>query len=689
MKKIWLMPLMLLSLPATAQEAGTADSALERRYIDEVMISASAGKMKEDLAAAQMGRIDIPISMLSKAPSLAGEPDVLKALQLTPGVKRGVEGGIGTYVRGGNKDENLMLLDGAPVYNAGHLLGFFSVFNTAVLKDVQLYKSSFPSLYGGRLSSVTDIRTKDGSMSRYKASLGLGVISSSACIQGPLLNDKLSFMLAGRRTYLDQFVKTIPYHFYDANLKLAYRPDDNNRVWLSLYKGNDVMDMQEQGSDGKSSGFILNSGMKLGNNIASLRWLYRPADANYSRELTAYYSGFHYRVDGNLRSNYLRVSSDIKDMGLKGAWKWQMGIHAVNAGFNAAYRLFHPNAVQSSGSALEQFPSRAGSIIGNSEGAVHIQDDMTLSGCWQLHAGFRLSGSLAGKKVYLNPEPRLALRYLIDERNSIKMSYARMAQYMQLVSSASLSLPTDLWYPVTESILPGISDQVSAGYYHVLPSLGISLSAEVYYKRMKNLVEYREGALLVMNDDYEREMVRGKGNAYGIELFAGRTEGRFSGWVGYALSYANRSFDSLNGGRSYAARYDRRHDLSLVGMVEISRRWAVSTSVLYATGAPFTGQQGQYIVPKPDFGGFDVLPVYTSRNALRLSASFRIDLDLQYKFRIGKHIAGDAHLSVYNLLNRTQPSRVTRTWSDERKEYVYKQEGLFGMITAASVNINL
>lgn len=689
MKKVLMIPVLLSAVMANAQDTVTADTAFGNTVIEEVVVSAAAGKMKEDLAAAQMGKTDLPVSMLAKVPSLAGEPDVLKALQMTPGVKRGVEGGIGTYVRGGNKDENLMLLDGAPVYNAGHLLGFFSVFNTATLKEVQLYKSTFPSRYGGRLSSVTDIKTKDGSMNTYKAGLGLGIISSSLQVQGPLINDKLSFMIAGRRTYLDKIVKTIPYHFYDINVKLAYRPDDNNRIWLSLYKGNDVLNMQQQGADSLKGDFTLNSGMKLGNNIASLRWLYRPVEGNTSREITAYYSGFRYQVDGSLRSNMLSVRSDIKDMGLKAEWKGQQGQHTWYAGASAAYRLFHPNTVQSGGAALEQFPSRSGQKMGNAEVAAYIQDDITLSERWQLNAGLRLSGSIAGNKFYWNPEPRAALRYLINENNSIKVSYARMAQYMQLVSSSSLSLPTDLWYPVTERIRPGISDQVSAGYYHVIPGAGITLSAEVYYKRMQHLVEYREGALLVLNDNYEEELVRGNGKSYGLELFAGKTEGRFSGWVGYTLSYARRQFDSLNAGKEYAARYDRRHDFSLVGIAEISKSWSLSATATYATGAPFTGQEGQYVVPKPDFSGVDILPVYTSRNAMKLSASFRVDLDLQYKFRLGKHISGDAHLSVYNLLNRTQSSRVTRSWNEEKKAYVYQQEGLFGMITAASININL
>jgi hypothetical protein len=252
-----------------------------------------------------------------------------------------------------------------------------------------------------------------------------------------------------------------------------------------------------------------------------------------------------------------------------------------------------------------------------------------------------------------------------------------------------MALPTDLWYPVTATVKPGVSDQVSAGYYYSIPSLNIALSAEAYYKWMHNLVEYREGALLVLNDDYEKELVHGKGRSYGLELFASRTSGKLTGWVGYSLSYAKRTFDSLNKGREYDARYDRRHDFSLVGVYDINQRWFFSSSVLYATGSPFTGQTSQYAVPNPSFTGIETLPVYTSRNELRLSSSFRIDLDMGYKFRLGNRIKGDAHLSVYNLLNRTQPSRVVRVWNEEKAAFGYQQKGLFGTITTASINFNL
>lgn len=693
MKKYWLACFLFISYATAAQQKDSLslpDSSLWQNDLSEVEINAAGQQLRENMAATQMGKIDLPVTMLAKVPTIAGEPDIIKALQMTPGVKRGSEGSIGTYVRGGGKDENLVLMDGAPVYNAGHLLGFFSVFNTNALKEVQLYKAGFPAQYGGRLSSIMDVRTKDGDMQSFKGSASFGLIASNMTVQGPLIKDKLSFIVSGRRTYADKLLKFVPYYFYDANAKLVYKINSSNRLYLSAYKGDDVMNMVRSGKDSLKGDYTLNSGMKLGNNIASLRWNSRPEHQKYASDITAYYSGFQYRVDGSMGTNNLSMRSAIKDMGLKGDWQWQSsGHHTLRTGFNYAYHYFNPNIVHSGGAALEQFKSSTGKKINNQEMAVYMQDDVTLIDKWQLNAGLRLSASVAGTKLYCVPEPRLALRYLVSENASLKASYVRMAQYMQLVSSSSLSLPTDLWYPVTETIRPGISDQWSAGYYHVLPAAGITLSAELYYKRMLNIVEYKEGALLALNDEYEKELLCGKGHSYGLELFAGKTTGRFTGWVGYSLSYATRTFDSLNKGKSYFARYDRRHDFSAVGMYELNRRWSFNAVVQYATGSPFTGQQSQYIVPKPDFTGFDILPVYTSRNALRLSASFRIDLDVQYKFNLGNKIRGDVHVSVYNLMNRTQPYNVERVYDDQKKAYVYRQKGLFGIIPAFSVNFKL
>lgn len=689
-KLIFLFLLLATGLFVNAQVTTDSVTRNTSKSLGEVTVTASNHRMKAAVQSTQMGRIDLPVAMLLKTPSIGGEPDVIKALQLTPGVKRGTEGGIGMYVRGGGNDENLILLDGAPVYNAGHLLGFFSVFNASSLKDVQLYKSSFPAQYGGRLSSVLDVRTKEGSLTDYKASASIGLISSSFSVGGPIVKGRLSAMISARRTYIDKVFTYIPYHFYDVNAKLTYVADGNNRISLSTYNGNDVLYAKTARQDSAAAALDLKTGMKLGNTTGTLRWNHTEQGGKISSDISLLYTRFRYNVNGALGANALSVSSAITDLGMKADFRQQAsGGHQLSGGFSYVNHYFNPNIVQSAGAALEQFKNSDGKQLANTETAIYGADEYTINSKWLVSAGLRISQDFAGEKEYLIPEPRLAVRYLLSEHRSLKVSYARMAQYMHLVSSSSLALPTDLWYPVTANIAPGTSDQVSAGYYHNFPSCGISLSVEGYYKWLNHLIEYREGAQLVLNDDYEKELVRGKGRSYGVEFFASKTSGRFTGWIGYSLSYALRKFDSLNGGREYAARYDRRHDFSLVGMYDLSKRWSVSSTVVYATGSPFTGQTSQYVVPRPDYTGFETLPAYTDRNALRLSASFRIDLDVQYKFSIGKHLKGDAHLSMYNALNRTQPGRVQRTWDEAKQAYVYQQKGLFGNVTTASINFNL
>ncbi|RYE22867.1 MAG: hypothetical protein EOP51_12175 [Sphingobacteriales bacterium] len=683
-----LIALSLISTLAMAQTADSTSVAPRHKELSAVTIVAHNGKRQ--LATTQMGKVELPVSMLLKAPSIGGEADVVKALQLTPGIKKGTEAGIGMYVRGGGNDENLIMLDGATVYNAGHMLGFFSVFNPNSLKDVQMYKSCFPSQYGGRLSSVMDVRTKEASLTDYKANISLGMITSSFSVEAPLIKDKLSVAVSGRRTYIDKVFNYVPYHFSDINVKALYVVDPSNRIYLSTYASSDVLKMSSLGQkDTVSEAQQVKTGMKLNNQTMSLRWNHMPQSGKYATDFTVLHTKFKYNVNGSMGGNNIAMQSAIQDFGVKGDLRtFASDRHKLSTGFAITYHYFNPNIVSSEGLLLDKFKNSDGQKIYNTEAAVYVNDDYKLNERWQANVGFRLSGDAVKDKTYINAEPRLGLRYMVNEHSAVKVSYARMAQYLHLVSSSALVLPTDIWYPVTASVKPGMSDQVSAGYSYNIASVGVNLSAEVYYKWLHNLVEYREGALLILNNNYEKELVKGKGRSYGLELFASKTTGKFTGWVGYSLSYAKRQFDSLNKGKEYFARYDRRHDLSLVGMYDISKHWGISSTAIYSTGGPFTGQKGQYLVPKPDFTGFDVMPSYTGRNELRLSDAFRVDMDLAYKFKIGTRIHADAHLSVYNLFNRTQPSNVQRVWDDKTSTFKYQQRGLFGTITAAAINLN-
>jgi hypothetical protein len=684
-----LFTLLLAALHGLAQAQSPADSSNRgsSHALAGVSVSSGSQRLREQINSVQMGKAAIPTALLLRAPSMGGESDIVKALQLTPGVKRGTDGGIGMYVRGGGNDENLIMLDGAPVYNAGHLLGFFSLFNPGAIREADMYKSAFPARYGGRLSSVLDLSMRDGSMNDFKAGGNIGLISSSVVAEGPIVRNKLFGMIAARRTYIDQVFRYIPYHFYDLNGRFHFVASATDHVYFSGYLGDDELKMNGGSGDSLQS---VRTGMKLGNNTATLRWAHKQKDGHWNSDLSAYYSRFRYDIGGSFGGSRLDVKSSIQDFGMRGEMRYEeIDGHRLTEGFSVVHHGFRPNIVQSSGTELDKFPSRPGKLLSAVEAAVYAADEWTINSDLSLMVGMRLSGALTKDSYYVNPEPRLGLRYKLDENNSFKLSYSRMVQYMHLVSSSSLTLPTDLWYPVSNHIRPGISDQYSVGYYHTLPEQSIGFTAEAYYKRMKNLVEYREGAQLVLNDDFESELLHGRGEAYGLELLLTKTKGRFTGWLGYSLAWSTRQFDSLNKGKTYYSRFDRRHDLSLVMLYDISKRFNCAGTLVWATGQPFTGQRSQYLVPKPDMTGVDALPIYTERNEMRMDSAFRIDLDLGYKFTFLRKLRGEAHLSMYNVLNRTQPDRVTKVWDAQKQQYRFEQRGIFGNITTLSFNFRI
>lgn len=658
--------------------------------LSTVIIKAERPSMRRRIQSTQMGVIDIPVTLLMKVPSIAGEPDIIKALQLTPGVKRGGEGSIGMYVRGGGADENLVILDEATVYNAGHLLGFFSVFNTSALKDVQLYKSGFPAQYGGRLSSILDVRLKDGNMQKLQVDGSLGFISSNITVQGPIRANKSSFIVSARRTYLDVVTaNAVPYKFYDVNAKFNQIIDSANRIYLSLYKGDDVLAMKPPSADNSSQSQDLRAGIKLGNTIGSLRWNHIFKDPRVFSNVSIIYTKFRYNIEGQYGNNSLIIASAIRDIGAKADISFKPDQkHNLLFGGQIINHLFTPNIVNATGTETEQLKSRPGQKIHNTEFGIYGNDEFKVTEKISLNAGLRITGDATPGKIFLNLEPRLAARFLIDNKSSVKASYTRMVQNMHLVGSSSIALPTDLWYPVTKNILPGKSDQVSLGYYKNILKSSVAISVEGYYKWINNLIEYKEGASLIINDNYEKELVTGKGRSYGVELFVTKTTGRLQGWIGYTLSYAYRKFDSLNNGKEYYTRFDRRHDFSLVAMYDLSKRWSVSGTYVYSSGSPFTAQVSQFIAPSPNFTNIDVLPVYSSHNAVRLSGAQRIDLDFTYKFMVGKHIKADLHLGCYNFLNASQPGRITREFNNATGKFEYSQVGYFGFIPGIAVNFH-
>jgi hypothetical protein len=657
--------------------------------LGEVVIKAGDSKGKQQVQSTEMGKLNIPIELIRKVPTLFGESDLIKVLQLMPGVKRGTEGTTGMYVRGGGNDENLILLDEAPVYNTGHLLGFFSVFNSNSIKDVSLFKGAFPAQYGGRLSSILDIKMREGNDKKFAVQGMVGVIASNLTIEGPIIKNKCSFIISGRRTYLDEVIKVLsgknllPYYFYDLNAKVNYKLNERDRIYLSSYFGRDVLKASSDAADSLNAG--INS--FVGNFTITARWNHVYRNNKLFHNISIIQSNFKYDVSGKVLDNSVLVTSKIQDIGAKADYEYRPTVKQdIKFGMVFINHLFRPNVVSTQGDITKFLASREGAKIYNQEVSLYASNDYDVNSRMKINYGARLSSTFVTNTLYAGLEPRLAAKYAINENSSIKMGYARMKQYLHLVSSAAIALPTDLWYPVTKNVKPGRSDQVSAGYYQYLQKPKINITAEVYYKWLNHLIEYREGANLILNDNYESELVAGKGTSYGFELLVQKNEGRFSGWISYTLAWSNRTFPDLNNGKTYYSKFDRRHDIAVVGNYTITKRWSISGAWVFSTGAPFTARVAQYLMPNPTFTGIDVLPVYTSKNQIRLHASHRLDIDITYKSRINSKYKGEWHFGAYNVYNRTQPAFINIKLNTDSIGYHYEERGIFGIIYSVAYN---
>jgi outer membrane cobalamin receptor len=658
--------------------------------LKEVQVTATKDRERERLAAPEMGSITLSPSQMKNLPSLGGEVDIIKVAQLLPGVKRGGEGQTGFYVRGGTADQNLILLDDVPLYNVSHLFGFFSVFNNDALKEVTLLKGSFPAHYGGRLSSVLDIKTQDGNLEKISAEGGVGLLSFRITVQGPLQKNKATFLVSARRSYLDKVLGVaglqIPYYFYDTNLKLTYKLSEKDRFSFSSYYGNDVLSEPKPGnSDNPDEAMNADFGFKLGNFSNVLRWNHQYSGKLFST-VSLMHTRFRYIVNGRFDKNSLFIGSYIEDLGLKVDYDYSLNPkNQVRYGVSLTNHHFRPNIVTTEGEISEVLKSQTGTKLSPQEFAAYAENEYKPVANLAFNYGLRVSGLVTSGKVYLGLEPRLAGSYQVSENSAFKAGYTRSFQYLHLVSNSSVLLPTDLWYPVTRNVKPQFSDQYSAGFSHLFPSRHTTVSLEGYYKKMHRLIEYREGAQLLLNNNYENELLSGSGEAWGGEVFIHKTQGRFNGWVGYSLSWATRQFDGLNNGKTFYAKYDRRHDISVALNYEISKRLSVSAVWVYATGQRFTGRLGQYLVPKPGYTGVDVLPIYTDRNALQFSPSHRLDLNLVLKNKPHKRWQSEWAFGAYNVYNQAQPYRV-QVEPNGQGGYRYQQIGLFGFIPSVAYN---
>jgi len=637
---------------------------------------------------------------LEKMPVIFGERDVLKSLQTLPGVKSGGDGRAGLFVRGGASDQNLILLDEAPVYNPNHLLGFFSTFNANAIKDVQLFKGSIPAEYGGRLSSVLDIRLKEGSDQKVKYSGSLGLVSSNLMIEGPIKKDKASFLIAARRTYADVFLKLSPdestssskLYFYDLNTKLNWDVGAKDKLFLSGYFGRDRL------------GFGEAFGLDWGNLTGTLRWNHIYGSRWFSNT-SLIYSDYRYGIAIKSGDADFSVRSGVRDVNLSHEVSYyQKPGSRFRFGFNSIHHTVTPGEVTSEGTGINdvELQDRYGW-----ENSLYASWDKTITDKLSMAVGMRLSiYSVLGPgdfysfdaagdvtdtttasgtflKTYVNPEPRASFSYMVAKNTSLKAAYTRTTQHVHLLGTSAGTNPTDKWIPNTNNILPEIGDQVSTGWFHdiVRGENTVQVSVEVYHKWFQNQIDYRDGADLQANELVEGELLFGKGRAYGAEFLVRKMTGRFTGWVGYTLSRTERSITGINNGDWYAAQQDRPHDISIVGMYEVSKRVSASVLWTYQTGSPVTVPSGKYVIDG------DVIFAFTERNSSRLPDYHRLDLSLVLKKRPEAKFEGSWAFSLYNAYGRMNPFSVAfETDPDDPTRTRTLQTSLFRWVPSVSYN---
>ncbi|MCU0430496.1 MAG: TonB-dependent receptor plug domain-containing protein [Cytophagaceae bacterium] len=652
--------------------------------------------VKEEVNSTQMSAVTIQAKEIKNIPVLGGESDLIKVAQLMPGIARGSEGSTGMYVRGGTDDQNLILMDEATVYNVGHLFGFFSLFNTDAVKNVKIIKGGFPANYGGRLSSIVDVHTNDGSDSKYAVTGGVGLLSSRLTVEGPIKKEKLSFLIAGRRTYIDKVAGLVniplPYYFYDVNFKLKFSPNERNKFYFSNYFGNDVMEF----SDERRSAAI-GFGFRLGNITNTLRWnhIYNSKlfsnisfiSTRFSYDINAEYSGRSF-VDTSLNElskTSLFVRSKINDLGIKADWDYNLNKkHQMKFGWDFIHHNFRPNLVSTAGDISEFINSKDALRLSTQEASLYINDVYEPKKIIAFDYGLRWSNAFVKGAYYSGLEPRFSIRYSLTPSSSFKASYTRMRQYMHRVTSSSISLPTDLWYPISANLKPQTANQVALGYYLGWDKFFTNFSVELYYKEMTRLIEYREGARLFLNESFEQELVIGNGRSYGAEFLLRKKEGKFTGWIGYTLSWAKRQFDDLNKSMEYFAKYDRRHDISLVAMYDISKKVSVSGVWIISSGSRITPIKGSYFMPNTTFSGIEIIPLYGNRNALVLQPVHRLDVNFIIKSIKVRKFQGEWHIGAYNFYNRAAPYRTNIV--STASGYTYQQQGLFGFIPSIAYN---
>ena len=675
-----------LALPKDVQE------------IEDVVVTGE--KENDNITSSGMNVTKFDPKDIETIPVIFGEKDIMKTLQLTPGVKTAGEGNAGFFVRGGGADQNLVLLDEAVVYNASHLLGFFSVFNSDAVKDVSLYKSGIPAQYGGRASSVMDVKMKDGNSKNFGVSGGIGLISSRLAVEGPIVKDKGSFILSGRRSYLDLFLKlskdedirNTQLYFYDMNAKANYKISKKDRIFLSGYFGRD------------NFGFGDQFGFDWGNATGTIRYNRIITDKLFSNT-SVIFSNYDYRFTIGTGDDAFGVNSSIQDWNVKQDFSWFANKNnTLKFGINGMHHTFKPGALTGGNESFNEIvlDSRYGIEFG-----AYIQNEQKLGPRINVMYGLRYSGfNLVGSDKYefdedgdvlsidttlgrweslafhQGLEPRFSLSYVISENNSIKFGYNRNLQYLHQLSNSTTTSPTDVWVPSSNNIKPQIGDQVALGYYQNLKKNAYRVSTEIYYKNLQNQIDYRNGANLILNDQVEGELVYGKGRAYGLELLVEKKKGKFTGWLSYTLSRSLRQFDEINDGKEFSARQDRIHDISIVLMYKLTKNLSLAGTFVYYTGDAVTFPSGKYEVDG------NIIPLFTERNGYRFPDYHRADLGLTWYLKDKKRFEHNLNFSIYNIYARENAFTITFE-ENASGDLEALQTALFKMVPSITYNFKL
>lgn len=655
-------------------------------------VEVTAEKNEENVERAQMGVMEIPVKTVQQLPALLGQKDILKSIQLLPGVQSGNEGTAGFYVRGGGPDQNKILLDEAVVYNPYHLAGFMSVFNMDAIKDFKLYKGGFPAQFGGRLSSILDIKMKEGNNKKWHGKAGIGAITSRLTLEGPIVKDKASFMVSGRFFYLQYLLRALTpksardqlpkYTFYDINAKANYKISDKDKLFLSGYLGNDVINLSIPEDD-------LNLKIPWGNRTLTARWNHLFNDKLFSNT-TFIFNDYVFEFSQELDDIEYKLTSGIRDLTGKTDFDYYFSPdHHIKFGAQYTYHTFIPNTVQGELAGDNTIENQNKKYV--HESAVYVNDEYKVTDDLSLQGGLRAPFFLFKDTRYWGLEPRFTAKYSIGENMSVKTNYTYMNQFVHLLSNSTATTPIDLWIPSSDVVKPQRAHQVGAGLFRNFMDNTYETSIELYYKKMNNQIAYEEGANVFFQNDIDDQLVFGEGWSYGAEFFVQKRRGKFNGWIGYTLSWTKRHFDELNEGQPFPAKYDRRHDLSATVAYEINDKWTVGAVFVYGTGHSITLPNGQFNAPLNGWGNQNSnFSDYVSRNNYKLRPYHRLDLGLTRNFE-NENIKSQLKIDIYNVYSRRNPYFVYLTDQKDPRSNVVKtvakQVSLLPIIPSLSYNI--